>query len=129
MIKTTDEELLAEMEHSQLELFGLIKQKEFENQMEDPDKMRMLVIDTIRRLLENKDIIAILERIGEGTEIWDFESEKVIEILEKNWELLKHDAGEKGDREFSLFKRKYIPNMSINHSMPIIFLKEPPEIL
>lgn len=93
----------------------------------DPQELREICIDGVRRLLEDKKVFALVEHIGEKTEVWDFSSDAVLSILEQNWELFKPPQVRRGDHDFILSDRKYFSVLEKSHPNPVIFLKEPPD--
>lgn len=128
----TDKEWLAEIDIDQVELLMLISERNrfFQQHYTDPveilNKVQEDVIDIVRRLLEHKEIIALLERIGENTEVWDFDADKVISILEKNWDIYKEYPALQGSQNFILYNRKNLPFIERGHAKPIIYLNKAP---
>lgn len=95
-------------------------------EIKDPILLRKAALEVARRLLANVGVITLLERVGEKTEIWDFESDKILSILEKHWDLYKESLRKNGDRHLIFFSRKDIALVGRGHAKPIILLKEPP---
>lgn len=88
----------------------------------EPNIIKEKTIEILKRLLAFQDTILIISTLNKE-EVWDIPSEKILERLEKNWDLYSKYIAET-DTEATLFLRKDLPKLPERVKIPIVYIKE-----
>jgi|GEM_PF-5055815 hypothetical protein len=94
--------------------------------VKDSVQQNTATLDAIQRLLKHPEVVVAIRTPNQGTQVWDFESEKIMAILEKHWPIFRDFPVNPDALDFMLHSRDAIPNFGRYLPKPITILKEPP---
>lgn len=121
----SEEALTAEMEmHGSVELFSIVSRARRFEKDKSFEHIFSLGIQSITNILKYSYVIVIAEKFGEGTQIWNFDSQKILEAIKKNWDTYKRHSAE-SNIEIAFVHEKFKDNLIKSRTNPIVIITDP----
>lgn len=121
----SEEALIAEItKYGSTELFSIISRAQrFEKDKSD-ENIFLLGIEAVARILKHPYIITTATKFGEGTQIWNFDADVILEAIKKNWDTYKKHFAE-SNIEIAFIHEKFKDNIIKSLTNPIVIITDP----